>query len=174
MSDYLKQMHKYVAYTSVGPSTVRGQRTPGLVTRLRELLSQVDLARLAAIELQDFPTFLKSETKRIEQHMPAPARHWGIARKVLNIFLRAATYNHYLRHRFKLDRFEDRLELPMDSLTAKGLKSRSPARSLPRWRGVKYLTATDNEHFQKRALQIATDRGTSRVHLDIYLWLERD
>lgn len=173
MSDFLDQMHKHVAYTSVGPSTVRGQRTPGLVTKLRELLSEVDLAGLEAVEPQDFPNFLKSETKRIEQHMPAAARHWGIARKVLNIFLRAATYNHYLRRRFKLDRFEDLLELPMDSLTAKGLKSRSPARSLPRWRGVKYLTPTDNQHFQARARQIAMERKTACVHLDIYLWLER-
>jgi hypothetical protein len=173
MKDLLAQMHRHVAYTSVGASTVRGQRTPGLVSELRDLLAKVDLAGLAQIEQSNFPKFLKAETNRIHQAMPAKSRHWGIARKVLNIFLRGATYNHYLRREFKLDRFERVLELPMDSLTAKGLKSLSPARSLPRWKGVKHLRETDNEEFQRRALKIAENRCTLRVHLDIYLWLER-
>jgi hypothetical protein len=91
MGDFLTQMGKHVAYTSVGPSTVRGQRNPGLVSKLRELLSAVDLADIASREPQDFPNSLESETRRIEQNMPAASRHWGIARKVLNIFLRGAT-----------------------------------------------------------------------------------
>jgi hypothetical protein len=172
--DFLAQMHRYVAYTSVGPSTVRGQRTPGLVAQLRELLSQVDLDELAACQPPAFPDFLNRETSRIQEGMPDEARYWGIARKVLNIFLRAATYNHYLRRQFPLDRFESVLELPMDSLTALGLKARSPARSLPRWQGVKHLTQADNQRFQARALEIADAWGIpARVHLDIYFWLER-
>lgn len=174
MEDFLIQMHRHVAYTSVGASTVRGQRTPGLVSDLRELLAKVDLAGLADLEPGDFPSFLKAETKRIEQGMPTKSRHWGIARKVLNIFLRGAMYNHYLRREFKLHRFEDVLELPMDSLTAKGLKAKSKPRSLPRWTGVKHLTASGNKHFQERAGEIASKHGMARVHLDIYLWLERD
>jgi hypothetical protein len=174
MDDFLTQMQKHVAYTSVGPSTVRGQRSPGLVGELRELLAAVDLAGLATCKPRDFTKILDAETTRIERSMPANARYWGVARKVLNIFLRGATYNHYLRSQFQLDRFEALLELPMDSLTAKGLKALSTARSLPRWRGVKYLREVDNEQFQTRAEDIARQRDISRVHLDIYLWLDRE
>lgn len=174
MDDFLAQMRTHVAYTSVGASTVRGQKTPGLVSTLRVLLAEVDLERLAKLDPDDFPGFLKDETKRIKKGMPAKAQHWGVARKVLNIFLRSATYNHYLRHQFNLHRFEELLELPMDSLTAKGLKAISTPRSLPRWMGVKYLTPAENKLFQVRAAEIASEREIARVHLDIYLWLERD
>lgn len=176
MNGFLDQMRKHVAYVSVGPSTVRGQRTPGLVTSLRELLADVDLAQLATCGSTDFPNFLDGETERIERRMLAAARYWGIARKVLNIFLRAATYNHFLRDQFSLDRVESCLELPMDSLTANGLKARSQKHllgRLPRWKGVRHLTPAANHQFQERATRIAELEKTLRVHLDIYLWLER-
>lgn len=105
--------------------------------------------------------------------MPSGIRHWGVARKVLNIFLRGATYNCYLRHAYSLGRLEDMLELPLDSLTVQGLKARSPQRSLPCWHGVKHLTKGESDRFQDRASQIAKEHEVSRVHLDIFLWLER-
>ena len=85
--DLLTQMHRHIAYTSVGASTVRGQRTPGLVARLRELLSDLDLSRMTALKPHEFPSFLDAETERIKRRMPDGVRHWGIARKVINIFL---------------------------------------------------------------------------------------
>ena len=106
--------------------------------------------------------------------MPPGARHWGVARKVLNIFLRGATYNWLLRDKYKLDRIEPVLELPLDSLTAKGLKSRSPKRSLLQWHGVKHLKSEDSATFQNRAGEIAAEWQTERVHLDIVFWVERD
>lgn len=72
-----------------------------------------------------------------------------------------------------MDRIEDSLELPLDSLTVEGLKARSPKRSLPHWHGVKHLAKQDSDRFQLRAAEIASEHGVSRVHLDIYLWLER-
>lgn len=167
------QMHQWVAYTSVGPSTVRGQRSPGLVTKLRQLLAEVDLNEFSGCDPSDFDDLLNHQTATVKRRMPTGVRHWGIARKVLNIFLRGATYNCYLREMYRLARLEGSLELPLDSLTIKGLKSRSPKRSLPRWHGVKHLEKDDSDRFQLRASEIASEHGVSRVHLDIYLWLER-
>ncbi len=54
-------------------------------------------------------------------------------------------------------------------MTVAGLKGRSTARTLPRWKGVKYLTDKASAIFQKRALEIASEQRIPRVHLDIYL-----
>lgn len=174
MDDLVAQMKTYVAYTSVGASTVRGQKTPGLVSSLRDRLGEIDLGKFARVSESDFGSLLDAETESIRRQMPGGTRHWGIARKVLNIFLRGAFYNFYLRQKFTLDRLEHLFEIPLDSLTVAGLKGRSPKRSLPRWKGVKHLTEEASAAFQKRALEIASEQEIPRVHLDIYLWLERD
>lgn len=171
--ELITQMHRWVAYTSVGPSTVRGQRSPGLVANLRQKLAEIDLAKFAGCSPPDFPDLLDAQTASVKRHMPSGIRHWGIARKVLNIFLRGATYNCYLRHAYNLGGLEDMLELPLDSLTVQGLKARSPQRSLPRWHGVRHLTKGASDRFQDRASEIAREHEVSRVHLDIFLWLER-
>lgn len=173
MKDFQTQMRYWVAYTSVGPSTVRGQRSPGLVSKLRSLLADVDLAKIGSFSPDPFASWLDAETLRIKQAMPRDKQHWGVARKVLNIFLRGATYNSFLRADFRLGEVESVLELPLDSLTAKGLRRLSPPRSLPRWNGVKHLTQSDSDRFQQRANEIALKSETSRVHLDIYLFLDR-
>ena len=167
-------MKKYVAYTSVGASTVRGQKTPGLVSKLRQLLANVDLGKFARVKKSEFISLLDAETDAIRRRMPAGTQYWGIARKVLNIFLRGALYNIYLRQKFSLAPLEYLLEIPLDSLIVAGIKDRSPGRSLPRWKGVKHLTEEASAVFQKRALEIASEQKLPRVHLDIYLWLDRD
>ena len=174
MNDLVTQMQTYVAHTSVGASTVRGQKAPGLVAKLRELLAEVDLKKFGKTNDAKFGELLDIETAAIQRRMPPGTRHWGIARKVLNIFLRDSFYNFYLRQFFSLEPLEGVLEIPLDSLTVTGIKARSPKRSLPRWKGVKHLTKEASELIQKRAQEIASERGTSRVHLDIYFWLERD
>jgi hypothetical protein len=174
MKSFHDQMQRYVARLSVGASTVRGQRAPGLVTRCREELAAVDLRRFAVGNEATFKRRLNAETLRIQARLPQRCRHWGLARKVLNIFLRFALYNVHLRERFGLHKAEAFLEIPLDKFTAKGLQRRSPARSLPRWPGVKHLTAGASERFQTRASEIAAKDGIDRVHLDIVLWLERD
>jgi hypothetical protein len=162
-----------VAYTSVGPSTIRGQRSPGLARILRELLAKIELQKHADCPTSGFSELLNKDTKAIQKKMTESARHWGIARKVINIFLRSATYNSFLRDEFQLDRLEEYLEIPLDSLTVKGLKIRSPRGSLPRWGGVKHLADSDSLSFQLRASEIAEELGSHRVHLDIFLWVDR-
>lgn len=167
------QMQRFVAYTSVGASTVRGQRSPGLVRVLRTLLYDVDLAAFSTCPTSDFSELLNDETRRIKNGMPLGTRHWGIARKVLNIFLRGANYNWLLRQEFGLARLDSVMELPLDSLTAKALKANSPPRSLPRWRGVKHLAPVESALFQLRACEIAAGLGIDCVHLDIFWWVDR-
>jgi hypothetical protein len=87
----------------------------------------------------------------------------GAARKALNLFLRDAFYNVYLRQRFKLARCERCLEVPLDRIVADGLCQRR-SEPLPRWPGVKHLTARISETYQRAAELEANSLGLSRVH----------
>jgi hypothetical protein len=173
VNSLIAQMREYVAYTSVGASTVRGQRKPGLVSRLRRLLAAIDLEQFAQVPKEEFKELLDEETSAIQRRLPPKNRHWGIARKVLNIFLRGALYNTYLREAYNLDHLEDVLEIPLDSLSAAKMRQRSSKGALPRWRGVKYLTPEDSRRYQARASELATEWGMARVHLDIYFFVDR-
>jgi hypothetical protein len=166
-------MQRYVAWLSVGPSTVRGQRTPGLVAQCRRMLAAINLESLAVNEDAKFRALLDERTLALQHDLPSGCQHWGLARKLLNIFLRSALYNTYLRERFKLAQAEAFLELPLDRQTATGLISRSASHRLPRWTGVKHLQPEASELFQRRASEIAREHQIARVHLDITLWLDR-
>jgi len=88
-------------------------------------------------------------TEDLRVALPHRARSWGLARKLLNIFLRDAMYTTYLREHFHLDRAEFLLEIPLDSITAKTLKKFASRGKLPTWRGVKYVTPATSMVFQR-------------------------
>jgi len=87
-----------------------------------------------------FERLLDQETLTFKRRLPAGARHWGTARKALDVFLRDAAYNHYLREYFGLGPVEAWLEIPLDQDTAAGLRRDAPGSGLPRWPGVRHLT----------------------------------
>jgi len=99
----------------------------------------------------------------------------GIARKVLNIFLRDALYTKYLSDAFNLSQAEYLFEIPLDSIVAKGIVKNSEAVQPPRWPGVKYLKPEQSHIYQSAAHKIAEQRLIARVHLDALWWsFERD
>ena len=102
--------------------------------------------------------------------LPIGARHWGLARKVLNIFLRDCLYTTYLDEAFHLRRSEALFEIPLDSLTATNLKRGTGRGALPPWPGVKHLSKPDSVRFQQATEEEARKRGIARVHLDAVWW----
>ena len=101
--------------------------------------------------------------------MPKGAQARGTARKALNIFLRDALYTAYLRKRYKLERAESLLEIPLDSITAKRLHAELGSK-LPRWPGVRHLTEPVSDVYQEAARRVAVNRRIAPVHLDTYWW----
>jgi hypothetical protein len=166
-------MQEYVAFASVGASTVRGQRAPGLVASCRAELQRENLSAFSTNRPDAFARAIDRETARIQSALPRNGRSWGIARKVLNIFLRNALYNVCLHGHYKFRSVESLLEIALDGMIVRGLKKQSPPRSLPRWRGIKYVTPEESAAFQARSQEIALERGTHRVHLDAALWMDR-
>lgn len=166
----IDSIHRYIAYVSVGASTVRGLRTKGVVAAARNGLRSVDLSPYATKSASDFLDVLDADTNSVRLALPRGVRFWGVARKVLNIFLRGALYNTYLNRHYKLSMADAFFEIPLDSLSAAGIRDRVDANSRPKWVGVKYVTPEINATFQNLASEIATKENTLRVHLDAEFW----
>jgi len=107
------------------------------------------------------------------KELPKKARHWGRARKGLNIFLRGCRYTSYLRDEYRLAQAEDFFEVPLDSITGVKLSEASGG-ALPSWTTVRDLDAETSEKYQSVAAAIAGPQGIARVHLDAVWWGRRD
>jgi hypothetical protein len=158
------------ASLAVGNSTVRNQGAPGVVSAARSALNRVDLIKIRHANNGEFRTILDEQTEFVRRKLPSGARHWGTARKCLNIFLRDVLYNHYLCQHFGFSRLEKFLEIPLDSDVARGLLSEPEGANLPKWRTIKSLDRTTSDQYQAAAARIAKRWQTHAVHLDVIFW----
>lgn len=170
--EFLEAVQSRAARAAVGTSAVRGGPS-GTKDAARDHLRSIDLRRFA-VSPSRFPSVLNRETKQLLKVLPRGAR-WGLARKVLNIFLRDCLYTTYLESRFRLSKAEAALEIPLDKLTATGLRRFAGPRALPAWSGVKHLTPRVSAKYQAAAMAMSDALGIHRVHVDSVLWSqERD
>lgn len=161
-----------VAVSAIGASALRGQGAPGVVEAARRFLGNLDLRRFSVRSKKAFLSALDKTTTDLLGSFPPKARHWGAARKALNLFLRDSLYNYYLREQFKPERSEAWFEVPLDSAVAKGLSKWDESHVLPRWPKLVRLDKETNNSYQAFALECAIKRNWARVHLDAYLWLK--
>jgi hypothetical protein len=164
----LQAIQSRSARVAVGASAARGRGNAGVVAAARKYLREVDLAKFSASG--DFRAALDAETTALLRALPSKAQHWGIARKLLNIFLRDCLYTTYLDAAYHLSRAESEFEIPLDSITAKQLKAEVGPGKLPRWRGVKHLKDSVSAQYQQAAGILAAKERVHRVHLDAVWW----
>jgi hypothetical protein len=169
---FLQTIQHRAARVAVGASATRGQGGPGIVPRARRFFLRLRLARFGTPSQRTFTRSLDTATKRLIALLPKRSATWGLARKLLNIFLRDSLYTGYLSQAYRLSAAERLLEIPLDSITAKQIRKRVPG--LPRWRGVKYLDQQTSAVYQAAALLIAEREGVARVHLDAHWWGVRE
>ncbi len=165
------------ARTSIGPSTVRGRGNKGAMVAAHVFLRSLDLNLFGIGDRASFESQLNRTTEELRVALPRDCQNWGLARKILNIFLLDCSYTKQLASAFRLDRAEEFFELPLDSITAKALRDAARKRGLrlPSWPGVKNLTPPVSAEFQKVAVDEASNEGIARVHLDAFWWsLSRD
>src|SRR5947209_9920401 len=169
---FLKMIQSRAARTCIGPSTVRGRGNAGAVDAARSFLRRLDLAPFGVSDSASFEAQLNRTTEELRTALPRDCQHWGMARKILNIFLLDCLYTSYLVSAFRLDRAEQFLELPLDSITAKALRKVATQRgvTLPTWPGVKHLTMPVSASYQKVAADEASHKRIARVHLDAFWW----
>ena len=130
------------------------------------------LARFATRDRVAFERALNGHTRRLIAVLPKGGASWGLARKLLNIFLRDSLYTGYLSKAYGLTKAERFLEIPLDSITAKRIRQEEP--EVPRWRGVRHLNPDVSAAYQAAALRVGKRKRTARVHLDAYWWGARD
>lgn len=143
----------------------------GLVAAGRTFISNnLQFSTLKEIGLHEYQDFLNGITQSMQREIGQLVRGdgWGPARKLLNIFIRDAFYDHYLRPAFGLQRFEAKLEIPLDGMVGRRLCDLDPA--LPKWGRVIGLNPRESSLFQASAGSIADKMNTFRVHLDIIYW----
>jgi len=160
-----------VARIAVGASTARNQGGPGVVAAARQFFAGLDLRRFARRNARRYRAELDMATDELLGRLPPVAASWGLARKLLNIFIRDASYHVVLNAEYGLlDRAGRHMELPLDSLTAAGLKRALERGALPGWPGVKNVQPVLSARYQQAAAQVASRAGIRRVDLDVPWW----
>jgi hypothetical protein len=165
-----KIVQSRVARIAVGPSTVRGKGNKGIVAAARRYVGRLDLSGFGTADGAEFRKVLDDQTEALRCTFPEPARHWGIARKVLNIFLRDSFYSTYLCDEFGLGQGEFLFEIPLDRLVSDELHKAVRSGTLPKWPGVRGVTPELNDTYQAAASNVASSRRLARVHLDALWW----
>src|SRR4051794_29968500 len=84
------------ARIAVSPSTVRGKGSKGTVSAARRYLRKMKLGDFQVRTQAAFLAALDGHTEALQQKLPKPVRRWGLARKVMNIFLRDCVYSRHL------------------------------------------------------------------------------
>ena len=154
----IRAMQCRAARIAASASATRHQGK-GAAKAAREHLSQCDVRRFAVSMPSLFLERLNHAADELAGALPPRARSWGLARKLLNIFLRDVLYTTYFSSQFRFIKLEPFLEIPLDSITARHLRACAGPRVLPRWRGVKHLTKEINERYQRYAIAVAANRG---------------
>ena len=175
--EFLKQIHRRVAQTSIGPSAIRNQGASGLITISRNYFEKsINLTEFREkLTADSYTIYLDKLTTDLRNKFPDGGKSWGAARKGLNLFFRDVVYNKYLadflniptdyKENFKTLR---NLEVPLDRDVATGLNKTFD--DLPKWTTIKDLNQNQSKLFQDRALIYAGNKGIARVHLDLGFW----
>lgn len=158
------------ARVAASASALRGQKARGMTRIARQFLAELPLREFGVSNQRVFRRCLDRATIALMKALPRRGRSWGIARKLLNIFLRDALYTRYLADAFHLERVERWLEVPLDSITAEQIEARAPHPTVPKWLGVRHLSAAESEKFQFAATRLARPYGVARVHMDAVWW----
>ena len=161
-----------LARLAIGPSTMRGRGNAGAAQCARRFLAALDLRPFCTSQESIFRSALDTSTDALRRCLPTGARKWGLARKVLNIFLRDCLYSRQLCEHLQLRSAERFFELPLDSVVGKRLRSED--RSVPRWTTIKGLTPKVSDRYQAAGLRIARAKQMLRVDLDALWWADPD
>jgi hypothetical protein len=164
-----QEMQEFISITVIGPSALRNQGAKEVIKIARKFLAKIKLSLFNTNSENDYLRVLDNETEKLTNNFPNNAQNWGAARKALNLFLREIFNNKFLGRRLNIR--EEWMEIPLDNLIAKKLKKQDKLGKLPAWRGIKRLKPKDSIIFQEFAKDWASEENTTRVRLDMRLWM---
>jgi hypothetical protein len=179
-------LRRHQARVSITQPTVRSQGAGTLHAAWAFLSSDLDLRSLRASSERKYLVRLDDATVAFAKRLGPPKSRsgahstgsWGLARKLLNIYIRDCVYSRLLCAHYRLEAIEPFLEVPLDSFTGRALSAEAKARGqthrLPDWQSIKGLEREESDRFQAFASELAEERGHARVHLDVLMWGARE
>jgi hypothetical protein len=173
--EFCPLMQKHIAQISANSSSLRNPGASGAVAAAQQFLISFDIAAAVTADAAIFRQRLDDATDILTGLFPDGARHWGRARKVINIFLRDSLYNRYLADHYHLDSIASFLEVPLDGDVAANLQHYATQnnKALTKWPQIKGLTPTISDEYQSIATGAARDYEIDRAHLDLMWWRNR-
>jgi hypothetical protein len=84
---FIRSLQLRGARTALGPSSARGPGNAGVGSAGRKYLGELDLRQFGTDQVNRFRDALDEATNGLRDSFPPTARHWGLARKGINIFL---------------------------------------------------------------------------------------
>jgi hypothetical protein len=180
---FIDVMIKRIFLTSVGTTAARSMGK-GIIENVRDFWRKQYpdfLKKMEAVKTQkQFQRLLNATTQQMCDQFPQSdainGNRWGSARKFLNLLLRELLYNQFVSQHLQFNRFEDWLEVPLDSHVAEGINNDCNKHNfthrfqLPKWDAIIRLDSETSEKYQTAALEIAAIKKTKRVHLDVFYW----
>jgi hypothetical protein len=176
LRSFIDELRAHQSRVSITSSTVRSQGAgTGEIAR-RFLAEELEIARLRAPSERAYLARLDEATEALRNRLKGKARTFGLARKLLNIYIRDCVYSRILCAHYRLEPIEPFLEVPLDGIVGRALVREAcdggqPRRLLP-WRTIKGLTRPASDAYQAFATELAGEEGIARVHLDVMLWGE--
>jgi hypothetical protein len=167
---FIRLVHNRVAELAIGPSALRNQGDKHVVSKARSFLKSLEISKFAPSSESRFLQQLDLKTKSLMKRLPKRARHFGAARKALNLFLRDVLYNTYLRRYYHFEKATEFLEVPLDSYVVKGIRGDNGNVPPGKWKNIKSLDPIVSECYQSVTKRIANKKGIARLHLDNQYW----
>jgi len=171
----LRHLQRYLANIAIGPTTLRNQGPPGVRREAIEFLEGLDLRRLKRTKPRDYRRVLNDWTEKLMGSLPRGARkNFGAARKAINLFMVQVYFNRELAAQYRLRRFANFLETPLDLRAASKVRRHAQEKcgrhELCRWQGIRNLTPEVSQQYQVQARKLGKQLGLPRGELDIVLW----
>jgi hypothetical protein len=156
-------LRHHIAFSSVGPTTLRKMVGKGKRKRICNCLTEIDLS---VLQHRKLAAVIDGWTQELRQKVHIK---WGPARKAINLYLRDISYNFMARRKYRAEKFEKQLEIPLDNKIMSKIRSKTGSRRLRR-SSVKGLTCCLSNDYQQEAQKIADKKKMLRVDLDALWW----
>jgi len=171
---FIRELQVHQTRISITASTVRSQGKGTLSLARGFFAEEFDIARLRAPSERAYLRRLDEATEALHSQLSGKGKTFGLARKLLNIYIRDCVYSRILCDHYRLERIEPFLEVPLDGIVGGALVreacDRGQPRRLPAWHKIKGLTRGESDTYQAFASELAEEKGLARVHLDVVLW----
>jgi hypothetical protein len=171
---FVRELQAHQTRISITASAVRSQGSGTAEIARAFLADELSLQTLRVSSESAYLRRLDSLTVALQSRLRGKARTFGLARKLLNIFIRDCVYSRLLCRVFRLEKIEPFLEVPLDGIVGKRLREaalkRGQGQRVPRWRSIRALTRAESDQYQSFASELSARRKLARVHLDVTFW----